>query len=145
MPWSRVRSKPISAAGLRDNPEVNRRVAAMTALGRPGLRDDIGLIVSRSQELPCRFEIAEKSDVALLRENMNVAWGSRLSNETKGLDVIGIRALDQNIEASLTNGLTTISIRARYISILPWQSANTSWNRVPAAACGMTRMRLLST
>lgn len=51
---------------------------------------------------------------------MNVAWGSRLSGETKGLDVIGIRALDQNIEASLTNGLTTISIRARYISILPW-------------------------
>lgn len=51
---------------------------------------------------------------------MNVAWGSRLSNETRGLDVIGIRALDQNIEASLTNGLTTISIRARYISILPW-------------------------
>lgn len=51
---------------------------------------------------------------------MNVAWGSRLTGETKGLDVMGIRALDQNIEASLTNGLTTISIRARYISILPW-------------------------
>lgn len=51
---------------------------------------------------------------------MNVAWGSRLSNETKGLDVLGIRALDQNIEASLTNGITTISIRARYISILAW-------------------------
>ncbi|WLB53900.1 hypothetical protein [Bradyrhizobium japonicum] len=51
---------------------------------------------------------------------MNVAWGSRLSSETKGLDVLGIRALDQNIEASLTNGITTISIRARYISILAW-------------------------
>ena len=51
---------------------------------------------------------------------MNVAWGSRLSGETKGLDVMGIRALDQNIEASLTNGITTISIRARYISILAW-------------------------
>jgi hypothetical protein len=51
---------------------------------------------------------------------MNVAWGSSLSSETKGLDVLGIRALDQNIEASLTNGITTISIRARYISILAW-------------------------
>jgi len=51
---------------------------------------------------------------------MNVAWGSRLSGETKGLDVMGIRALDQNIEASLTNGITTISIHARYISILAW-------------------------
>lgn len=51
---------------------------------------------------------------------MTVAWGARLSSETKGLDVMGIRALDQNIEASLTNGITTISIRARYISILTW-------------------------
>jgi len=51
---------------------------------------------------------------------MNVAWGSHLTDETKGLDVIGIRALDQNIEASLTNGITTISIRARYIPILVW-------------------------
>ncbi|CAO3436344.1 SDR family NAD(P)-dependent oxidoreductase [Azospirillum endophyticum] len=31
---------------VRDNPEVNRRVAAMTALGRPGLPDDIGPIVA---------------------------------------------------------------------------------------------------
>lgn len=51
---------------------------------------------------------------------MNVAWGARLSDETKGLDILGIRALDQGIEASLTNGITTISIRARYISILVW-------------------------
>ncbi|MBY3258834.1 hypothetical protein HFO09_30435 [Rhizobium laguerreae] len=51
---------------------------------------------------------------------MNVAWGKHLGDQTKGLDVIGIRALDQNIEASLTNGITTISIRARYIPILAW-------------------------
>lgn len=31
-----------SGGMVRDNPEVNRRVAEMTALGRPGLPDDIG-------------------------------------------------------------------------------------------------------
>ncbi|MCQ8239675.1 SDR family NAD(P)-dependent oxidoreductase [Rhizosaccharibacter radicis] len=31
---------------VRDNPEVNRRVAAMTALGRPGLPDDIGPMIA---------------------------------------------------------------------------------------------------
>lgn len=51
---------------------------------------------------------------------MTVAWGARLTGETNGLDVIGIRALDQNIEASLANGITTISPRARYTSILAW-------------------------
>lgn len=51
---------------------------------------------------------------------MKIAWGARLTGETKGLDVMGIRALDQNIEASLTNGITTISPRARYTSILAW-------------------------
>lgn len=35
-----------SGGVVRDNPEVNRRVAAMTALGRPGLPDDIGPIVA---------------------------------------------------------------------------------------------------
>jgi hypothetical protein len=28
---------------VRDNPEVNKQVSAMTALGRPGVPDDIGL------------------------------------------------------------------------------------------------------
>ncbi|TFW13920.1 SDR family NAD(P)-dependent oxidoreductase [Duganella callida] len=31
---------------VRDNPEVNRRVAEMTALGRPGLPDDIGPMIA---------------------------------------------------------------------------------------------------
>jgi NAD(P)-dependent dehydrogenase (short-subunit alcohol dehydrogenase family) len=36
-----------SGGVVRDNPEINKRVAAMTALGRPGLPDDIGpMIVS---------------------------------------------------------------------------------------------------
>lgn len=35
-----------SGGVVRDNPGVNKRVAAMTALGRAGLPDDIGLVVS---------------------------------------------------------------------------------------------------
>ena len=31
---------------VRDNPEVNKQIAAMTALGRPGLPDDIGPMVA---------------------------------------------------------------------------------------------------
>ena len=46
------------------------------------------------------------------------SWLTRMRRKT--LDVMGIRALDQNIEASLTNGITTISPRARYTSILAW-------------------------
>jgi NAD(P)-dependent dehydrogenase (short-subunit alcohol dehydrogenase family) len=35
-----------SGGMVRDNPEVNRRVAEMTALGRPGLPDDIGPMIA---------------------------------------------------------------------------------------------------
>ena len=35
-----------SGGMVRDNPEVNKRVAEMTALGRPGLPDDIGPMVA---------------------------------------------------------------------------------------------------
>ncbi len=35
-----------SGGMVRDNPEVNRRVSEMTALGRPGLPDDIGPLIA---------------------------------------------------------------------------------------------------
>jgi NAD(P)-dependent dehydrogenase (short-subunit alcohol dehydrogenase family) len=35
-----------SGGVVRDNPEINKRVAAMTALGRPGLPDDIGPMIA---------------------------------------------------------------------------------------------------
>jgi len=35
-----------SGGMVRDNPEVNRKIAAMTALGRPGLPDDIGPMIA---------------------------------------------------------------------------------------------------
>jgi hypothetical protein len=51
---------------------------------------------------------------------MEVFWGDSLSDETKGLDILGIRGLDQSLETALANGITTISLRGRYFTILPW-------------------------
>ena len=40
---------------------------------------------------------------------MDVGWGSALAETSGGLDIVGVRALDQSIEASLVVGITTIS------------------------------------
>ena len=51
---------------------------------------------------------------------MEVFWGDSLSDETQGLDILGIRGLDQSLETALANGITTISLRGRYFTIFPW-------------------------
>jgi hypothetical protein len=51
---------------------------------------------------------------------MEVFWGDGLGEETKGLDILGVRGLDQSLETALANGITTISLRGRYFTILPW-------------------------
>jgi hypothetical protein len=51
---------------------------------------------------------------------MNVGWGSPPAETSGGLDLLGVRRLDQSIEASLVVGITTISLRGRYLSILRW-------------------------
>jgi hypothetical protein len=51
---------------------------------------------------------------------VNISWGAEGDYVTKGLDVLGIRGFDQEHEASLVNGITTISVRTRYVSILTW-------------------------
>jgi hypothetical protein len=49
-----------------------------------------------------------------------IFWGTDIAENTQGLDILGIRALDQSLEANLVNGVTTVSARGRYFSILPW-------------------------
>ncbi|MGD9979560.1 MAG: hypothetical protein AB7H66_03240 [Hyphomonadaceae bacterium] len=51
---------------------------------------------------------------------MEVAWGERIEDETQGLDIVGVRGLDQSLEAALVNGITTISLRGRYFTLLTW-------------------------
>lgn len=47
-------------------------------------------------------------------------WNKDILDDTKGLDILGVRAIDQGMEANLVNGITTVSARGRYFSILPW-------------------------
>jgi NAD(P)-dependent dehydrogenase (short-subunit alcohol dehydrogenase family) len=53
-----------SGGMVRDNPEVNKQVSAMTALGRPGVPDDIGPLIASILSDEYRWVIAQRIEVS---------------------------------------------------------------------------------
>ncbi len=53
-----------SGGMVRDNPDVNRRVSDMTALGRPGLPDDIGPMIASLLSEDNRWVNAQRIEVS---------------------------------------------------------------------------------
>ena len=63
-----VASGPIqtdfSRGMVRDNPEVNKQISKMTALGRPGVADDIGPMIASLLSDENRWVNAQRIEVS---------------------------------------------------------------------------------
>ncbi len=66
---------------------------------------------------------------------LSLFWNAGASETIAGVDMLGVRRFDQDLERRWVAGITTVSQRARYLSLIPWAIAE-YYRRALAAGDG---------
>jgi hypothetical protein len=61
---------------VRDNPEVNKTISSMTALGRPGVPDDVGPMIAAL--------LSDENRLGQRPENRSLRWVVTLTSKLWG-------------------------------------------------------------
>ena len=63
-PQRKSREDAVSGGMVRDNPEINKQISNMTALGRPGVPDDVGPMIAALLSDENRWVNAQRIEVS---------------------------------------------------------------------------------